>query len=110
MKFKFSSTPHCYTVMKQVTMTSGNRSAVHCYDVANCHYNFKLFDVLWSDPRSINGCQPNRLRGGGVYFGPDITEQFLHKNNFTLLVRSHECKQNGFDMTHDKKVLLYLCN
>jgi len=67
-------------------------------------YDFKLFDVLWSDPRQTGGCQPNKLRGGGVYFGPDVTEQFLYKNNITLLVRSHECKQDGYELTHDGKV------
>ena len=47
----------------------------------------------------------NILRGGGCCFGPDITEQMLKKNNLDLIIRSHECKQSGYEYTHDNKVL-----
>ncbi|KAL4230675.1 PPP5 TPR repeat region [Mactra antiquata] len=65
----------------------------------------QVLDLLWSDPRTIDGCLPNTFRGGGCYFGADITEEFLKKNNFKLLVRSHECKTEGFEYTHNHKVL-----
>jgi serine/threonine-protein phosphatase with EF-hands len=45
------------------------------------------------------------LRGGGCLFGPDITNEIIKKNNFELIIRSHECKQNGYEYTHDNKVL-----
>ncbi|VFQ75526.1 unnamed protein product [Cuscuta campestris] len=47
-------------------------------------------DVLWSDPSMTNGLSPNKERGIGLLWGPDMTEEFLRKNNFKLIIRSHE--------------------
>ena len=50
-----------------------------------------------------NGVAPNS-RGYSSVFGPDITKQFLSRNNLKYIVRSHECVQFGFDMCHDDTV------
>ncbi|CAH9098369.1 unnamed protein product [Cuscuta epithymum] len=47
-------------------------------------------DVLWSDPAMVNGLSPNKERGIGLMWGPDMTEEFLRKNCLKLIIRSHE--------------------
>ncbi|KAM9307051.1 serine/threonine-protein phosphatase with EF-hands 2 [Pholidichthys leucotaenia] len=65
----------------------------------------QIVDLLWSDPMPPNGCIPNEVRGGGCYWGPDVTEKILRKHNIQLLIRSHECKQDGYEFCHNRRVL-----
>ncbi|XP_032694297.1 serine/threonine-protein phosphatase with EF-hands 2 isoform X2 [Lontra canadensis] len=65
----------------------------------------KVVDILWSDPMAQDGCKANTVRGGGCYFGPNVTEQLLQKHNLQFLIRSHECKPEGYEFCHSRKVL-----
>ncbi|XP_010131766.1 PREDICTED: serine/threonine-protein phosphatase with EF-hands 1-like, partial [Buceros rhinoceros silvestris] len=65
----------------------------------------QIFDILWSDPRSQNGCTPNKRRGGGCYFGPDVTAKLFKRYNLKMLIRSHEFKPEGYEISHDGKVI-----
>jgi serine/threonine-protein phosphatase 5 len=56
-----------------------------------------LAEMLWSDPQEANGWGPSK-RGIGVAFGPDVTHRFLDANGLDLIVRSHEMKEEGYEV------------
>lgn len=62
-------------------------------------------DLLWADPASETGIQPSCRGPGIVTFGPDITDRFLRQNGLKLLIRSHECKDEGFEWQHSDRCL-----
>lgn len=63
-----------------------------------------MSDLLWSDPQPFPGKAPSK-RGIGFSFGPDITARFLEQNNLSLLVRSHEVKEEGYLVEHGGKTI-----
>ena len=61
-----------------------------------------MSDMLWSDPQPFPGRSPSK-RGVGQSFGPDVTEKFLTNNGLSLLIRSHEVKDEGYLVEHGGK-------
>lgn len=63
-----------------------------------------MSDMLWSDPHPLPG-RIRSKRGMGKSFGPDITKAFLESNGLSLLIRSHECKDDGYVVEHDGRCI-----
>lgn len=59
-----------------------------------------MCEMLWSDPGPMPGRQPSK-RGVAVAFGSDVTKNFLETNNLDLIIRSHEVKDEGYELEHD---------
>ena len=63
-----------------------------------------MCELLWSDPQPMRGRAPSK-RGVGCQFGPDVTQNFLDTNNMDYVVRSHEVKDEGYEVCHDGKCI-----
>ncbi|KAI8877755.1 protein phosphatase 5 [Backusella circina FSU 941] len=61
-----------------------------------------MCELLWSDPQPELGRGASK-RGVGIQFGPDVTKNFLEKNNLDMVIRSHEVKEEGYVIEHDGK-------
>jgi serine/threonine-protein phosphatase 5 len=61
-------------------------------------------ELLWSDPQKEHGWGPSK-RGVGVAFGPDVTKRFLDDNQLELLIRSHEMKDDGYEVEADGRLI-----
>lgn len=64
-----------------------------------------VMDILWADPRDIVGFQESQRGEDIMTFGADVTSEFLKNNKLSLLIRSHEAKEKGFEWTHQAKCL-----
>jgi len=62
-----------------------------------------MCDMLWSDPSPHMGRHPSKRGVSSKEFGADVTKRFLENNGLELLVRSHEVKQEGYEVMHDGK-------
>ncbi|KAG0462922.1 hypothetical protein HPP92_021398 [Vanilla planifolia] len=63
-----------------------------------------MCEILWSDPQPQRGRGPSK-RGVGLSFGEDVTKRFLQENNLDLVIRSHEVKDEGYEIEHDGKLI-----
>ncbi|KAJ3218805.1 Serine/threonine-protein phosphatase 5 [Dinochytrium kinnereticum] len=63
-----------------------------------------MCELLWSDPQDANGRSSSK-RGVGIQFGPDVTEDFCKTNGLDCIIRSHEVKENGYEIAHNGKCI-----
>jgi len=61
-----------------------------------------MCDLLWADPHPGRGLLPSN-RGISSLFGQDVTERFCATNGLSVIVRSHEMKGEGYEITHGGK-------
>jgi serine/threonine-protein phosphatase PP1 catalytic subunit len=56
-----------------------------------------ISDMLWSDPKpAAEGWSDNMERGISYYYGRNVVELFLTKNDFDLICRSHQVVEEGY--------------
>ncbi|KAF0696477.1 Aste57867_12772 [Aphanomyces stellatus] len=115
----FDSLPLCALVLKKIFVVHGGLFS--CDNVTLAHikainrkrepplhqtgFEDKIYeDMLWSDPRTIAGRQPSE-RGAGTEFGTEVTNNFCAVNRVALVIRSHECVPEGYDVLHGGRLI-----
>jgi diadenosine tetraphosphatase ApaH/serine/threonine PP2A family protein phosphatase len=63
-----------------------------------------LESMLWSDPVEGFGRVENS-RGAGLEFGEDVCDDFMALNGFSLILRSHECVDYGYQSFYGGKLV-----
>ncbi|KAF9010505.1 phosphoprotein phosphatase [Cyathus striatus] len=59
-----------------------------------------MCELLWTDPQELPGRGPSK-RGVGIAFGPDVTRRWCSLNGVSGIIRSHEVRQDGYQVEHD---------
>ncbi|XP_018783852.1 PREDICTED: serine/threonine-protein phosphatase 5 [Bactrocera latifrons] len=105
----FNWLPLCHCINKKILVMHGGLFSkdnvvlddLRCID-RNCQPPEEglMCELLWSDPQAWPGRGPSK-RGVGIQFGPDVTKAFCKRNNLDYVVRSHEVKDMGYEVTHD---------
>jgi hypothetical protein len=115
----FDCLPLCHLIEKKIFVVHGGLSARYGITLAHLKsvkrkrepplhgtsFEDRLIeDMLWSDPRNIMGTQPSE-RGAGVEFGQEVTNNFCAVNSVALIIRSHECVMEGFEVLHGGRLI-----
>jgi Ca2+-binding EF-hand superfamily protein/diadenosine tetraphosphatase ApaH/serine/threonine PP2A family protein phosphatase len=115
----FDCLPLCHLVEKKIFVVHGGLSSHRGITLAHLknikrkrepplhgtNFEDKLIeDMLWSDPRNINGTQASE-RGAGIEFGQEVTNNFCAVNSVALIIRSHECVMEGFEVLHGGRLI-----
>jgi protein phosphatase len=58
-----------------------------------------LEDLMWSDPTERATMALPSPRGLGVLYGVHLVSKFLEANNYSVLVRGHQCVQTGIQVS-----------
>ncbi|GMF24491.1 unnamed protein product [Phytophthora lilii] len=115
----FESIPLCAVLQQKIFVVHGglfsrdNVTLAHLRGISRkrepplhqVNFEDKIFeDMLWSDPRPIQSRQPSE-RGAGVEFGVNVTNNFCLVNKIALIIRSHECVIEGFEILHGGRLI-----
>ena len=109
----FNWLPLSHVINKRVFVTHGglfDSDDVRLDDIRQTERNRQppqsgiMCGLLWSDPQTESGRATSK-RGTGVQFGPDITENFLQRNGLDLVIRSHEVKAEGYEVSHNGRCI-----
>lgn len=71
-----------------------------------------LCDLLWSDPAydtgpaaDVDGFKRpgwgNSIRGTSYVYGPKVLDHFMKKHDLDLIVRGHQCMEDGYEFFDD---------
>ncbi|KAJ8606595.1 hypothetical protein MRB53_040824 [Persea americana] len=63
-----------------------------------------MMEMLWTDPQTAPGRGPSK-RGVGLQFGPDVTKRFCDNNGLKAIIRSHEVRQDGYEIEHNGRCI-----
>ncbi|CAE7251211.1 PAPP5, partial [Symbiodinium necroappetens] len=70
------------------------------------HKDYNLMsDLMWADPRDIEGVSTGDRGPTTIVFGEDVTQRFLERNSLSFMIRSHEVKEQGYEWQHGKRCL-----
>ena len=64
-----------------------------------------ISDMMWSDPDKHAGDYLESSRGVGKAFGSKALREFFSKTGFSLVIRAHQCMDNGYNYHFHKKVI-----
>lgn len=63
-----------------------------------------MCDIMWSDPEDIKGWNMSP-RGAGYYFGANVVDEFLRRNNLSYIIRAHQLIMEGYKMHFNEKLI-----
>ncbi|KAF3511154.1 hypothetical protein F2Q69_00000799 [Brassica cretica] len=110
----FCCLPLAHVLNRKIIVLHGglfSRDGVTLSDIKSIHRFCQppkrglMRDLLWSDPQDSPGRSRSTRGEGIIFFGEDVTESFLRDNNLDLLVRSHELKDKGYEISHNGKLI-----
>ncbi len=63
-----------------------------------------MADLLWADFVNEDGKHVSK-RGVSFAAGPDVSRRFVERNNLQMIVRSHEMKEEGYEVQRGGRVV-----
>lgn len=68
--------------------------------------NKLIADMLWADPKTgQEGWSDNLERGISYYYGRNVVDYFLARNDFDLICRSHQVVEEGYEFAFERRLI-----